>query len=143
MSWRCPDSINLGVGKMVSYEFRFVGRGVGSVIPKMKSEVPGVLYSLTWNDFKNLHSFEGYPFIYDCKLKPIHTPKGIKLAYTYIHCDKEHSVPSDGYFLRVLEGAEDNHIDDAYLWKAYEKSRRCSKPRESAIPIDWHFDKDC
>lgn len=117
---RMPNAKKYGIAKLIDYAFNFAGNGVASVYEKINSKVPGVLYSITDNDFAKMDSFEGFPYVYNCYKLPIEHHSSIKEAWVYINNSKNiFSVPREDYIYKILLGAEQSGIPDNHIWRAY------------------------
>jgi len=132
VSHRAPSALKYCLGSLDGYTLRFVGRGVASPFPSVGNKLQGVVYSLELIDLFRMHAYEGFPYVYDCKLRPLETSKGLKFAWTYIHHSKQVVKPTDDYLLRVLEGATEAKIDDSHIWEAYNIALRATPITELA-----------
>lgn len=118
---RTPSAVKVAVGSLENYSLTFVGRGVATANVAVGSKLPGVIWSVELGDLLVMHEYEGFPYVYDCKLKPINTVDGeVKQAWTYIHTSENITKPGDDYLLKILIGAEEAGIPDSYIWDAYE-----------------------
>ena len=62
MAHRCPNSKVVSKEMMQGYELEF--RGVATIVPKEKSEVPVLIWEIDGRDEHSLDRYEGFPNLY-------------------------------------------------------------------------------
>ena len=117
---RMPNLIKYGIGNLLDYSFSFSGNGVATVYKKTGSFVPGIIYSVTNEDFLNMNYYEGFPHVYNCYLLPINHNGKIKDSWVYINnCSFLKSIPRKEYLFKIINGAEEAGISTEHILEAY------------------------
>ena len=120
---RMPNLIKIGKAELLNHSFYFTGNGVASVKSSNFDSVPGVLYSVTDEDFNKMDIYEGFPFVYDCHLLTIKINNKLKKAWVYINNSKKlNIIPKQEYLNKIIVGAKNLEIKELYILDAYKKA---------------------
>ena len=121
MANRCPNSKVVGKEEMLKgYELEF--RGVATIVPNDKSEVPVLIWEIDGRDERRLDRYEGFPNLYRKELFEIEIDGEKKECMAYL-MNKGHISPPTSYYYSVInQGYEANGMDTSYLRAALEKS---------------------
>ena len=109
MAYRCPAASVVENVRLDGYRLTFCGRGKGSgvatILPEEGSQVEGVLWKITPECEKSLDFYEGYPHLYaPYKDQP--------------------AIPSDLYFMGIVEGCHQNGISSRSITDALKRTRQ-------------------
>lgn len=120
MAYRCPNSKIIGKEMLKGYELEF--RGVATIVPNDKSEVPVLIWEIDGRDEHSLDRYEGFPNLYRKELFEIEIDGEKKECMAYL-MNKGHISPPTSYYYSVInQGYEANGMDTSYLRAALEKS---------------------
>ena len=120
MANRCPNSKIIGKEMLKGYELEF--RGVATIVPNDKSEVPVLIWEIDGRDEHSLDRYEGFPNLYRKELFEIEVDGEKKECMAYL-MNKGHISPPTSYYYSVInQGYEANCMDTSYLRVALERS---------------------
>lgn len=121
MGWRCPTAKVVGTGKILDYKLTF--RGVATIEPEKKKEVPVAVWEIKESDEKALDIYEGYPNLYRKEMIEVDMEKGKVQAMVYIMNKGTPGLPSESYFNTIAKGYDDVGFDTSYLNEALEDTK--------------------
>ena len=131
MAYRCPAASVVENVKLDGYRLTFCGRGKGSVatiLPEEGSQVEGVLWKITPECEKSLDFYEGYPHLYGKEAVLVQGTDGVKrevMAYIMNAPYKDQlAIPSDLYFMGIVEGCHQNGISSRSITDALKRTRQ-------------------
>ena len=132
MAYRCPAASVVENVKLEGYRLTFCGRGKGSgvatILPEEGSRVEGVLWKITPECEKSLDFYEGYPHLYGKEPVLVQGKDGVKrevMAYTMNAPYKDQpAIPSDLYFMGIVEGCHQNGISSRSVTDALKRTRQ-------------------
>lgn len=131
MEFRCPGAQVVETVRLEGYRLAFCGRssnGVATILPDPESHVDGVLWRISEQDEKNLDYYEGWPRLYGKEPLRVTRTNGRSveaMAYTMNAPYRDNpACPSQGYLLGILEGCLQNHIDNAPVLDAVQRTRQ-------------------
>lgn len=118
--------------KLEGYRLTFCGRGKGcgvaTILPEEGSRVEGVLWKITPECEKSLDFYEGYPHLYGKETVLVQGKDGVKrevMAYTMNAPYKDQpAIPSDLYFMGIVEGCHQNGISSRSVTDALKRTRQ-------------------
>ena len=117
MAYRCPAAFVVENVKLDGYRLTFCGRGKGR----------GVLWKITPECEKSLDFYEGYPHLYGKEPVLVQGKDGVKrevMAYTMNAPYKDQpAIPSDLYFMGIVEGCHQNGISSRSVTDALKRVR--------------------
>ena len=102
------------------YELEF--RGVATIVPNDKSEVPVLIWEIDGRDEHSLDRYEGFPNLYRKELFEIEVNGEKKECMAYLMNKGQISPPTSYYYNVIKQGYEANGMDTSYLRAALEKS---------------------
>ena len=105
---------------MQGYELEF--RGVATIVPKEKSEVPVLIWEIDGRDEHSLDRYEGFPNLYRKELFEIEVNGEKKECMAYLMNKGQISPPTSYYYNVIKKGYEANGMDTSYLRAALERS---------------------
>ena len=120
MSNRCPNSKVIGKEMLKGYELEF--RGVATIVPNDKSEVPILIWEIDGRDEHSLDRYEGFPNLYRKELFEIEVDGEKKECMAYLMNKGQISPPTSYYYSVINQGYEANDMDTSYLRAARERS---------------------
>lgn len=120
MSNRCPNSKVIGKEMLKGYELEF--RGVATIVPNDKSEVPILIWEIDGRDERSLDRYEGFPNLYRKELFEIEVDGEKKECMAYLMNKGQISPPTSYYYSVINQGYEANGMDKSYLRAALERS---------------------
>lgn len=120
MSNRCPNSKVIGKEMLKGYELEF--RGVATIVPNDKSEVPILIWEIDGRDEHSLDRYEGFPNLYRKELFEIEVDGEKKECMAYLMNKGQISPPTSYYYSVINQGYEANGMDTSYLRAALERS---------------------
>lgn len=120
MSNRCPNSKVIGKEMLKGYELEF--RGVATIVPNDKSEVPILIWEIDGRDERSLDRYEGFPNLYRKELFEIEVDGEKKECMAYLMNKGQISPPTSYYYNVINQGYEANGMDKSYLRAALERS---------------------
>lgn len=120
MASRCPTAEIIGSGMLQNYELQF--NRVATVVPKVGSQVPALLWSLEPQDEKSLDKYEGYPNFYRKEMFELNFEDCTREGMIYIMNGGQIQVPSDFYYNTILQGYKENGFDTRYLENALQNA---------------------
>lgn len=82
MAHRCPNSKVVSTEMMQGYELEF--RGVATIVPNEKSEVPVLIWEIDGRDEHSLDRYEGFPNLYRKELFDIEVNGEKKECMAYL-----------------------------------------------------------
>lgn len=132
MAYRCPAASVVEPVHLEGYRLTFCGRGKGSgvatILPEEGSRVEGVLWKITSECEKSLDFYEGYPHLYGKETVKVQGKDGVKrevMAYTMNAPYKDQpAIPSDLYFMGIVEGCHQNGISSRSITDALKRTRQ-------------------
>ena len=120
MAYRCPNSKIVSKEMLKGYELEF--RGVATIVPNDKSEVPVLIWEIDGRDEHSLDRYEGFPNLYRKELFEIEVNGEKKECMAYLMNKGQISPPTSYYYNVIKQGYEANGMDTSYLRAALEKS---------------------
>lgn len=120
MSNHCPNSKVIGKEMLKGYELEF--RGVATIVPNDKSEVPILIWEIDGRDEHSLDRYEGFPNLYRKELFEIEVDGEKKECMAYLMNKGQISPPTSYYYSVINQGYEANGMDTSYLRAALERS---------------------
>ena len=118
MAHRCPNSKIVSKEMLKGYELEF--RGVATIVPNDKSEVPILIWEIDGRDEHSLDRYEGFPNLYRKELFEVDGEK--KECMAYLMNKGQISPPTSYYYNVINQGYEANGMDTSYLRAALERS---------------------
>ena len=137
MAYRCPNSRIVSKEMLNGYELEF--RGVATIVPNDKSEVPILIWEIDGRDEHSLDRYEGFPNLYRKELFEIEVDGEKKECMAYLMNKGQISPPTSYYYNVIKQGYEANDMDTSYLRAALEKSV-CEQYFDE--DMDEEFDED-
>ena len=137
MANRCPNSKIVSKEMLKGYELEF--RGVATIVPNDKSEVPVLIWEIDGRDEHSLDQYEGFPNLYRKELFEIEVDGKKKECMAYLMNSGHISPPMSYYYNVIKQGYEANDMDTSYLRAALEKSV-CEQYFDE--DMDEEFDED-
>ena len=120
MAHRCPNSKIVSKEMLKGYELEF--RGVATIVPNDKSEVPILIWEIDGRDEHSLDRYEGFPNLYRKELFEIEVDGEKKECMAYLMNKVQISPPTSYYYNVINQGYEANGMDTSYLRAALERS---------------------
>lgn len=120
MAHRCPNSKIVSKEMLKGYELEF--RGVATIVPNDKSEVPILIWEIDGRDEHSLDRYEGFPNLYRKELFEIEVDGEKKECMAYLMNKGQISTPTSYYYNVINQGYEANGMDTSYLRAALERS---------------------
>lgn len=120
MAYRCPHSKVVGTSEIKGYELEF--RGVATIVPKENASVPVLIWELNERDLPVLNKYEGYPSFYRQENMPFEMNGKSYEGMAYLMNRGSISPPSPQYYITILQGYQENGLDEFYLETALEHS---------------------
>ena len=120
MAHRCPNSKIVSKEMLKGYELEF--RGVATIVPNDKSEVPILIWQIDGRDEHSLDRYEGFPNLYRKELFEIEVDGEKKECMAYLMNKGQISPPTSYYYNVINQGYEANGMDTSYLRAALERS---------------------
>lgn len=120
MAHRCPNSKIVSKEMLKGYELEF--RGVATIVPNDKSEVPILIWEIDGRDEHSLDRYEGFPNLYCKELFEIEVDGEKKECMAYLMNKGQISPPTSYYYNVINQGYEANGMDTSYLRAALERS---------------------
>jgi len=121
MKVRCPGSGVIGVGELSHYAMAFTRwsrswkSGTADILPERGKSVYGVLFDLTFEDLKKLDKFADYSNSYLRQDVSVSFEGEALPAMTYVARRQGVYRPSKSYMGKMLHGAEQNQLPEAYI----------------------------
>ena len=116
MGWRCPNAKVVGIGFIRNYQLTF--RGVATIIPIEKVDVPVAVWEITEECEKALDRYEGYPHLYHKEMIDVEMQDKTLKAMVYIMNKGIPHMPVRSYFDTIRQGYLDCGLDETYLKEA-------------------------
>lgn len=120
MAHRCLNSKIVSKEMLKGYELEF--RGVATIVPNDKSEVPILIWEIDGRDEHSLDRYEGFPNLYRKELFEIEVDGEKKECMAYLMNKGQISPPTSYYYNVINQGYEANGMDTSYLRAALERS---------------------
>ncbi len=139
MAFRCPHSKVVGMSEIKDYELEF--REVATIVPKENASVPVLIWELDERDLPVLNRYEGWPRLYRQEKMPFKLNGESYEGMAYLMNRGTISPPSPQYYNTILQGYQENGLDESYLEKALENSIYHKQLIEE-IDEDYDFDDD-
>ncbi len=139
MAYRCPHSKVVGTSEIKGYELEF--RGVATIVPKENASVPVLIWELDERDLPVLNRYEGWPRLYRQEKMPFELNGKSCTGMVYLMNRGTISPPSSQYYNMILQGYQENGLDESYLETALENSIYHEQLMEE-IDEDFDFDDD-
>lgn len=121
MGWRCPTAKVVGIGKILDYKLSF--RGVATIEPEEKKEVPVAVWEIQESDEKALDVYEGYPTLYRKEPIKVQMKDREIEGMVYIMNSGYPSLPGKRYLDIIKQGYYDVGLDLYYLQEALEDTK--------------------
>jgi len=113
---RCPGSTEVGIARLLDYEFRINSRGVATVVRQGGRSVIGLLWAVSGFHLAALDRFEGVARgLYRRVLESVERTDGKSQAYVYVAADEVIGKPRPGYLERIIEVADARGFPVDYL----------------------------
>ena len=139
MAYRCPHSKVVGTSEIKGYELEF--RSVATIVPKENASVPVLIWELDDRDLPILNRYEGWPRLYRQEKMPFKLNGESYEGMAYLMNRGTISPPSPQYYNTILQGYQENGLDESYLEMALENSIYHKQLLEE-INEDYDFDDD-
>ena len=139
MAYRYPHSKVLGISEIKDFELEF--RGVATIVPKENASVPVLIWELDERDLPVLNKYEGFPSLYRQKKMPFELNGKSYKGMAYLMNRGTIFPPSPQYYNTILQGYQENGLDESYLETALENSIYHEQLMEE-IDEDYDFDDD-
>lgn len=110
-------------------------RGVATIVPKENASVPVLIWELDERDLPVLNKYEGWPKLYRQERMIFELNGKACMGMAYLMNRGTISPPSPQYYNTILQGYQENGLDEAYLETALENSFQQEK-------LDEEFDED-
>ncbi len=120
MAYRCHHSKVVGTSEIKGYELEF--RGVATIVPKENASVPVLIWELDERDLPILNRYEGYPSLYRQEKMSFEMDGKSYEGMAYLMNRGTISPPSPQYYNTILQGYQENGLDEFYLETALENS---------------------
>lgn len=140
MAYRCPHSKVVGTSEIKGYELEF--RGVATIVPKENTSVPVLIWELDERDLPILNRYEGYPSFYRQEKMPFEMNGKTYKGMAYLMNRGTISPPNPQYYNTILQGYQENGLDESYLETALENSLQQEQLIEEEFDEDLDFDDD-
>lgn len=115
MGRRCSTAKVLGIGKILDFKLTF--KGVTTIKPEEKKEVPVVVWKIEESDEEVLDIYEGYPYLYRKETIRVEMQdKTTVEGMVYIMNSGKLGRPSDSYLRMILMGYEHVVIDRVFFY---------------------------
>ena len=139
MAFRCPHSKVVGTSEIKDFELEF--RGVATIVPKENASVPVLIWKLDERDLPILNRYEGWPRLYRQEKMEFELNGKTFEGMAYLMNRGTISPPSPRYYNTILQGYQENRLDESYLETALENSIYHEQLMEE-IDEDYGFDDD-
>lgn len=139
MAYRCPHSKVLGISEIKDFVLEF--RGVATIVPKENASVPVLIWELDERDLPVLNKYEGFPSFYRQEKMPFELNGKSYKGMAYLMNRGTIFPPSPQYYNTILQGYQENGLDESYLETALENSIYHEQLMEE-IDEDYDFDDD-
>ncbi len=139
MAYRCPNSKVVGTSEIKGYELEF--RGVATIVPKENASVPVLIWELDERDLPVLNRYEGWPRLYRQEKMQFEMDGKTYKGMAYLMNRGTISPPSPQYYNTILQGYQENGLDESYLETTLENSIYHEQSMEE-IDEDFDFDDD-
>jgi len=116
MGWRCPTAKVVGTGKILDYKLTF--RGVATIEPEEKKEVPVAVWEIQESDEKALDIYEGFPNFYRKEMIDVEMKDKTVKAMVYIMNNGKPRIPGESYLETIIRGYCDVGFDINYIMEA-------------------------
>ena len=113
MQRRCPDAEVLKTAMLQDYELEF--RGVATIVPKKGASVPVLLWKISPQDEQNLDRYEGFPHLYRKEEYELDLNGQKITGMAYVMNGGQISVPDFYYYNVILQGYQENHLNQKFL----------------------------
>lgn len=120
MAYRCPHSKVVGTSEIKDFELEF--RGVATIVPKKNMKVPVLIWELDERDLPILNRYEGHPHLYRQEKMPFEMDGKSYEGMAYLMNRGTISPPSPQYYNTILQGYQENGLNESYLETALENS---------------------
>ena len=130
MNLRCPS--NKEVASVVLEDYRMIYNNYATIEKSTGDKVLGAVYEIAKKDLSNLDYYEGYPRLYNRKtytVKDLGTGEKIE-AMGYFMENPEFRLPSDVYFLTLVQGYRDWNLPLDHLYQNYAKNQELAQDRK-------------
>ena len=122
MAYRCPHSKVVGTSEIKDCELEF--RGVATIVPKVNASVPVLIWELDERDLPILNRYEGWPRLYRQEKMEFELNGKTFEGMAYLMNRGTIFPPSPQYYNTILQGYQENGLDESYLETALENSIR-------------------
>lgn len=140
MAYRCPHSRVVGMSEIKGYELEF--RSVATIVPKENASVPVLIWELDERDLPVLNKYEGFPSFYRQETMPFELNGKSYKGMAYLMNRGTISPPSPQYYNTILQGYQENGLDESYLETALENSIYHEQLMEKEFDEDYDFEDD-
>lgn len=140
MAFRCPHSKVVGTSEIKDYELEF--RGVATIVPKENASVPVLIWELDERDLPTLNRYEGYPSFYRQEKMPFELDGKTYKGMAYLMNRGTISPPSPQYYNTILQGYQENGLDESYLETALENALQQEQFIDEDFDEELDFDDD-
>ena len=140
MAFRCPHSKVVGISEIKDFELEF--RGVATIVPKENASVPVLIWELDDRDLPILNRYEGHPHLYRQEKMSFEMDGKSYEGMAYLMNRGTISPPSQQYYNTILQGYQENGLDESYLETALENSIYHDQFMEEELDEDLDFDDD-
>lgn len=117
-------------------------RGVATIVPKKGATVPVLIWELDERDLPVLNRYEGWPRLYRQEKMPFELDGKSYEGMAYLMNRGTISPPSQQYYNTILQGYQENGLDESYLETALENSIYHDQFMEEELDEDLDFDDD-
>lgn len=140
MKFRCPHSKVVGTSEIKGYELEF--RGVATIVPKENVSVPVLIWELDDRNLPTLNKYEGYPNFYRQEKMSFEMDGKTYKSMAYLMNRGTISPPSPQYYNTILQGYQENGLDESYLETALENSLKQEQFMDEEFDEEYDFDND-
>lgn len=140
MKFRCPHSKVVGTSEIKGYELEF--RGVATIVPKENVSVPVLIWELDDRNLPTLNKYEGYPNFYRQEKMSFEMDGKTYKGMAYLMNRGTISPPSPQYYNTILQGYQENGLDESYLETALENSLKQEQFMDEEFDEEYDFDND-
>ena len=140
MAFRCPRSKVVGTSEIKGYELEF--RGVATIVPKENASVPVLIWELDERDLLTLNRYEGYPSFYRQEKMTFELDGKDCTGMVYLMNRGTISPPSPQYYNTILQGYQENGLDESYLETALENALQQEQLIDEDFDEELDFDDD-
>jgi gamma-glutamylcyclotransferase (GGCT)/AIG2-like uncharacterized protein YtfP len=117
MSKRCPTARASSIASLSDYQFVINARGVATIVPLQWSQVHGLVWNVSAEDWRRLDKLEGVQSgHYRRQTVTLRARTGASVeAIAYVATNTTPGPPREGYLERILEGGRAARLPEDYL----------------------------